>query len=350
MKTPEKDTTQKNVLVILGMARSGTSAIARGVKALGIDLGDKFKAPSDRWNPKGFFEDTDIVYKINRGVLYALDYPWMSTTLIDELQAHQGALQDFKKSAVSLIRQRMATSQYWGFKDPRTAKILPFWQAVFADLNLKDSYVIALRNPLASAYSYQSLSGCDLEEALLLWLMHVVPAVDGTMGKNRVVVSYELLMQDPHLQLNRIRIGLDIPDLADTSEIDTYADEFLDKKLRHFDCSSDELKSHPAAMVAPLCVRVYNLLLLLAKDEMKFDDAEFITQWREIKDELAKVYPMYHYINTLLKRNKHLERKLRTTHKSILWKMLYPLRLIDDALRARRRKAREKRRFIKAYE
>jgi hypothetical protein len=340
----------KNVLVILGMARSGTSAIARGVKALGVDLGEKLTPPSERWNPKGFWEDNDIVYKINRGVLYALDNEWMSTSLIEKVKQNSGALSDLKNSAVALVKQRMSAIQYWGFKDPRTAKLLPFWQSVFSTLNIKDNYVIALRNPLASASSYQSLSGCDIEEALLLWLMHLVPAIDETHGKNRVVVSYDLLMQDPHLQLNRIKIGLDLPDLSDASEIDAYANEFLDKSLHHFEYSYNDMKSHPAMTVVPLCLKVYDVLLKLAKDEIKFDDQEFISTWQDIKEDLGKVYPVYRYIDTLLKRNKQLSRKIRTTHKSILWKMLYPLRIIDDALRTRRKKAREQKRLLKAYE
>lgn len=350
MKMHEKDASQKEVLVILGMARSGTSAIARGLKALGVDLGEKLTPASERWNPKGFWEDTDVVYKINRGVLYALDHQWMSANLIEKLQYQSGALYDLKNSAIALVRQRIAMTPYWGFKDPRTAKLIPFWQEVFTALNLKDSYVIALRNPLSSAHSYQSLSGCDLEEALLLWLMHLIPAVEGTQNKNRVVVSYDLLMQDPHLQLNRIKIGLDLPDLADSSEIDIYANEFLDKKLHHYEYSMDDLKSHPVTAVVPLCLKVYEILLKVAKDDIKFSDEEFISTWQQIKTEFAEQRPIYKYIDTLLKRNKQLERKIRTTHKSILWKMLYPLRIIDDALRSRRKKVRERKRLIKIYE
>ena len=351
MRTQDRDAAgKKQVIVILGMARSGTSAIARGLKALGVSLGDKLTPASDRWNPKGFFEDTDIVYKINRGALYALDHPWMSVNLVEKLKQGTGSLQDLKLSAVSLLKQRIANTQYWGFKDPRTAKLIPFWQEVFATLGVEDSYVIALRNPLSSAHSYQHLSGCDLEEALLLWLMHLIPAVEGTHGKTRVVVSYDMLLQDPHLQLGRVKLALDLPDLAEAAEIDAYAHEFLDKKLHHYEYNLEDLKSHPATAAAPLCVTVYELLQRLAKDEIKFEDPEFISAWQDVREELNRVYPIYSYIDTLLKRNKQLERKIRTTHKSILWKMLYPLRLIDDALRSRRRRIREQKRLIKVYE
>lgn len=341
---------KKNIYVVLGMARSGTSVIARGLKALGIDLGEKLTPGREAWNAKGFFEDTDIVYKINRGVLFAIDQPHLASQPLSSSKFETSAVQDLKKSAISLLKQRMVTSQYWGFKDPRTARLLPFWQEVFAALNLNEHYVIALRNPLSSAYSYQRLSGCDVEEALLLWLVHLVAAVEGTQGKDRVVVSYDLMLQDPHLQLNRVKLALNIPDLSDAAEIDAYADEFLDKKLHHYENNSDDLEKHAATHVVPLCAKVYDLLYKLAKDEIRFEDDAFNTAWQSIMVEFNAASPIYSYIDVLLKRNKQLQRSIRNTEKSILWKITYPLRMIDDVLRLRRHKAREKRRLIKAYE
>ena len=52
----------KHAYIVLGMARSGTSAIARGLKALGIDLGQQLTPANHTWNPKGFFEDKELVY------------------------------------------------------------------------------------------------------------------------------------------------------------------------------------------------------------------------------------------------------------------------------------------------
>jgi hypothetical protein len=55
----------KNIFLVLGMARSGTSAITRGLNALGIDLGNKLTPANEKWNPKGFWEDNEVVYQIN---------------------------------------------------------------------------------------------------------------------------------------------------------------------------------------------------------------------------------------------------------------------------------------------
>src|SRR5687768_1847720 len=209
---------QKTIFVVLGMPRSGTSAIARGLKTLGIHLGEKFGEADKTWNPTGFWEDLDIVYKINRGVLFELDYSWMSVSLITHKQFNQVPLLELKKTAAQLIKERIANNPNWGFKDPRTAKILPFWQEVFGNLQLQDKYIIALRNPLATAYSYQRLSGEDIEVGLLLWLMHLVPSIQETHGKKRIIVSYDMMMQDPRLQLKRMQTQLNLPDLSHSAE------------------------------------------------------------------------------------------------------------------------------------
>jgi hypothetical protein len=349
MTTHANKAEEKQIYVVLGMARSGTSAIARGLQALGIPLGHQLTPGSQKWNPKGFFEDNDIVYKINRRVLHALDQSWMGVGLIEESRYKDDDIANLKKMANTLLQQRMASTMYWGFKDPRTAKILPFWQSLFADLTLNEHYLIALRNPLASACSYQRVTGTDVEVGLLLWMMHLIPAVEATIGKKRIMVSYEAMLKNPLQQLERIKQGLGIPDLAGQAERDDYANEFLDKKLQHYEYSAEHFVSHKAVAVVPLCVKMYELFLKAANDEMTLESEAFLSAWADIKQEFWQVYPTYRYMNVLLNKNKRLERHLRTIHKSLPWKLLYPLRIIDDALRARRRKTREQRRLIKSY-
>jgi hypothetical protein len=340
----------KQIFVVLGMARSGTSVIARGLNALGIDFGRRLIPAKKEWNAKGFWEDQDIVYRINRGLLHVLDDEWMAWQHNQLSQKKLSLVRDFQFSAINLVKQRMSGIQAFGFKDPRTAKLLPFWQAVFTELKLDDRYVIALRNPLSSAHSYQNVSGCDLEEALLLWVIHLVKAIEGTRGKTRIVVSYEALMQDPLSALQRIKTGLQITTSEEAGARDEYAKSFVDHALRHHEYTLEDLKIDPAVQVAPLCVELYALLLKLAHDELSFESPAFISAWQHIQDAFVAASPLYQYIDTLLRRNKQLERRLRSTHKSILWKVIYPLRVIDDRLRLRRRKARERRRLLPSYE
>jgi hypothetical protein len=52
--------TCKKIIVVLGMHRSGTSALTRGLSTLGVGLGDTLH-PAGSDNPTGFWEDRDII-------------------------------------------------------------------------------------------------------------------------------------------------------------------------------------------------------------------------------------------------------------------------------------------------
>lgn len=331
-----------HIFVVLGVPRGGTSVISRGLKTLGIDLGDKLTPANREWNPRGFWEDNEIVYKVNARVLSVLGGSWDSVTWFDGKAMTDDRLRPLKTFAGNLLQQRFSDTQYWGFKDPNTVKILPFWQEVFNQLHIQDHYVIALRNPLSSAQSYHKLTGRDIEHGLFIWLMHMLAAIKNTQGKKRTVVSYDLLIHNPHLQLDRIKKELSIPMQLNESELDAFANQFLDNKLQHYQANDDDLVSHPAMLVSPLCLKIYILLLKVANDEVTLNSDEFASSWLAIENDFEKMSPIYSYINTLILRNHLANKSLQSLHKSRLWKMIYPLRKIDDALRARRKRLKQR--------
>jgi hypothetical protein len=338
----------KRVVMVLGMARSGTSTICRGLNAIGVNLGKKMLWP-DRRNPKGFWEDMDVTFKINRGLVRLLNYPWICEDLAAQMRAlHNHALKDFKNYAVLLVGERLAGRSNWGFKDPNTTVLLPFWQSVLNEVQAEDSYVIALRNPLGCAYSNIKHSDLELEGGLLAWLKNIILAVDGSQGKKRVVVSYEKLLEYPLNELLRMRRDLSIYS-ASQQDMEDYARRYVDKNLQHHVYSDNDLVTHPAIAAVPLCLRVYNLLKRLADDTLSFVDDEFYTEWQSIKQEFNDHYPLYFYARSIQMENKQLERELRGIRKALPWKLFSPLWLLDDFLRARRRAGRQYKRLTKAY-
>ena len=64
---PKRDKTQYSngmrfdVVVVLGMHRSGTSALAKALELFGVDLGQNLTAPNE-FNPKGYFEDNELEF------------------------------------------------------------------------------------------------------------------------------------------------------------------------------------------------------------------------------------------------------------------------------------------------
>lgn len=333
---------QKQVYVVLGMSRSGTSAIARAMQVFDIALGDKL-IQADARNPKGFYEDAEVLYKINRGLSRAIDRQWLqfdspeTTCLLAE-----SVVQQYKHHAVELVQERLRDNVAWGFKDPRTDSLLPFWRDVFITAMVEENYIIAVRHPLATAFSNQKFIGIDLETGLLLWIKHVVAAIDGTFGKRRMVIAYENLIQSPHAQVRRMHQQLSIACPLDNEKLALYADSFIDRALNHHHYTDAELKQHPAMKVAPLCQRIYSLLLRVANDEMGVASEAFADEWAKIKIDYTQIAPAYVYVEALIEKNKNQQREIRSMQKALSWKIMFPLRCVESVLRVRRRINKEK--------
>ena len=116
-------------LIVTGMARSGTSAATRLLQSAGLDVGDEL-IPANDDNQVGFYEDISFV-EFNQEVMAAglaaepeLRPRWMYAERIDS-----ELLEPLGGRAREMVAARGALGHPWGFKDPRTAALLDFWDA-----------------------------------------------------------------------------------------------------------------------------------------------------------------------------------------------------------------------------
>ena len=218
------------LIVVLGMHRSGTSAITRGLQVLGVSLGETLHGPMAGVNDKGFWEDVHL-HALDVEMLGAIESDWAHVGLIDSSDVEILHKQGYFLRAVELLREKVSRSPIFAFKDPRVAKLLPFWKDVFAQCSFDVDYVLALRNPLSVVKSLSKRDGFDAEHSYLLWLGHVIASLIYSAGKKRVFVDYDRLMQSPDRELCRIAKHLELE--IDSIELQNYKTEFLDEKLRH---------------------------------------------------------------------------------------------------------------------
>ena len=136
---------RSRAVLVVGMHRSGTSAIARGMAALSVYLGTDFLDAQPE-NPTGYWEDKGIV-EIDERVLKALGLSWDDVTPIEPADFRRWRLWRLRSAAARYIMRAFGSYPLWGFKDPRTIRLLPFWQAVLSKCNVDDAYVVATRNP-----------------------------------------------------------------------------------------------------------------------------------------------------------------------------------------------------------
>ena len=281
----------KSIVVVLGMHRSGTSAITRGLQALGIDLGEHLMLPAAGNNEKGFFEDIDV-NAINIELLGALGQDWHTLPLIqaDELlhEKHAG----LRLRAIELLRSRLQDTDCFGLKDPRLCRLLPFWQKVFEHLQLEVSYVIAVRSPLSVAQSLEARNQLPHEKSHYLWLEHVLPSVLLTQGMRRVLVDYDLLLNNPQQQLARISKGLGRK--LDAARLAEFSRDFLDVRLRHTGYQPEDVLESP---LVPHPVRTAVMLLAdVAADRLSLDSAEVAGVFRNLAGQVAGMAQAMNYL------------------------------------------------------
>lgn len=286
---------KKRIIVVIGMHRSGTSAIARGIQALGVDLNNRLMPPVPSNNEKGFFEDIEI-NRLNDGLLNILNCNWHALSIIPPSAFEQENLEPFKLRAIELMRDKIG-DQIFGFKDPRTSRLLPFWRVVFNHLNVSPSYIIAIRHPMSVMQSLKRRDGYDNEKSYYLWLEHILPTILETADAKRVVVDYDLLMADPQAQLERILIALGLPFISGSSDVKDYISEFLDETLRHTQYKIEDLDFDPTV---PLdVINAYKLLKQLARDEINIDGHEVMEIFGQLNYRLQSLSPALNYMTRL---------------------------------------------------
>ena len=287
------DAKKSKLIVVLGMHRSGTSAITRGLQVLGVDLGDRMMPPIEGNNSKGFWEDIDL-NALNIEMLNAIESDWNHVDAIAPIDVAILQKKGYVLRAAELLRKKVGSTPF-GFKDPRVAKLLPFWKSVFSYCQLDVSYVIAVRHPLSVVMSLEKRDEFDVVQSYLLWLGHVITSLICTSGENRVLIDYDRMMLSPDFELKRIGdlIGLKV----EPKELQEYKSEFLDQTLRH---TVYELHDLLTDVRCPLIVQdIYSVLLDVTIDKVKFSNSELqnkIVQWSV---EFERMKPMLQLIDRL---------------------------------------------------
>lgn len=235
----------KTLVVVLGMHRSGTSAVAKSLQVLGVDLGDCLEPPAQDINAKGYWEDIDIV-RLNEQMLAACNLQWHSLKAFTEHDADFLCQQGFLLEATAMLRTKMQNIQCFGFKDPRTAKLLPFWQRVFAATQFEVKYVVAYRNPLSVADSLAKRDGFARAKSFLLVLDYLSSCFDVLQTAQSAFIDYDALMHMPMQQLEHLAQQLNFS--IDAQEAEIYCREFIDSSLRHSHYDKADLALAPEAI------------------------------------------------------------------------------------------------------
>lgn len=254
----------KLLVVVLGMHRSGTSAVARALRVLGVDLGAHLLPPAPD-NRKGFFEDAGLV-ALNMRLMDACGSNWFSMDPLSLDGLSGKALADFREQATQLLQNRFSKADIFGIKDPRICLLLPFWQSVFAQLNIKVKYVLACRSPMSVADSLSQRNAFGREVSYLLWARHVFEAIVHTQANIHAVLEYDHLMDAPRAEVLRLARQLGLESELNQDSLDEYQSQFLDDDMRHTRYGVSDVSADPG--LPAFVARLYGVLHQAASDKL----------------------------------------------------------------------------------
>ena len=187
----------KTIAVVLGMHRSGTSALARGLGALGFASGDQLLPPDPDFKRRGYSEDRDIVL-FNEGLLDRLGTVWWKPGLPRDAVAQLLDDAELVAGATELLRSKLPAEGAAVIKDPRMPRLLAFWLAIFERCEVDARYFLAIRNPLQIVRSLQRRDAAfDDRMAYVLTAEHLYMPLVELEGREVFVVDYEGLLRQP---------------------------------------------------------------------------------------------------------------------------------------------------------
>ncbi|MGH8600138.1 MAG: sulfotransferase family protein, partial [Burkholderiales bacterium] len=222
---------RRQMILVLGMHRSGTSAVTGMLAQLGVDPSDHL-IPAAEDNPKGFFEHADI-WAANQDLLQALESDWDDPAPLPDGWTTTPAAREAAAKIREVLRRDFASSHLAVIKDPRICRLMPLWRDILAQEGYALKVVLAVRAPLDVVASLVKRDALCPSEAAGVWLRYQLEAEANTRGDSRVVVPYESLLHDWRAQARRIAEALQIVCPRTPDEVAPQIDAFVDPGLQH---------------------------------------------------------------------------------------------------------------------
>ncbi|HHZ10643.1 MAG TPA: sulfotransferase family protein [Rhizobiales bacterium] len=218
-------------VLVLGMHRSGTSALTRVFNLLGCDLPQTLIG-ADRTNEPGHWEAAPVA-RLNDRLLESAGSRWDDWTEVNPDWFASPRAEEFREKAVEVLDAEFGKSRIFVLKDPRICRLAPFWLDVLDDAGIQPIVVIPLRNPRDVASSLQARNDFDPGFSNLLWLRHVLEAERATRGIPRCFTGYDDLLANwaRVVEQIRTRIGIAWPRYSAQSAAEI--DSFLSDRFRH---------------------------------------------------------------------------------------------------------------------
>lgn len=287
-----KEYDHKKLVAVIGMHRSGTSLVSKGLQALGVCFGDNL-LPGASDNPLGFYEDIDIG-SFNETLLYLFG---LSCDSIKNYPKDIYSEESLIQYGVDLIKAKTSKGELFGFKDPRTARNMSLWKEIFLRLpDTKVQIVIIFRNPISVAQSLYNRNRIDPIRSYYMWLQYYVSALLAARDFEVHFIDYESLIKNPYLEIKRLGESLKLQLNRDIeSQLESFAKNYVDLSMQHYQATMVDRDLYGAI---PYGVNfIYNSFLEMGANRLS--KKEFFNLAYKVNQRLQEMDPLLTMIDKI---------------------------------------------------
>ena len=277
------------LVLVLGMHRSGTSALCGMLVKSGLD-GPMDPMPATPNNPMGYFESWGAML-LNDQLLVDLGSEWSSSRKISEdcWMHHSHATESWRSGILNLLHNEFPPGGVAVLKDPRLCLLLHGLRPWLHSTLIPCTAFLTIRQPDEVVESLWLALAVPRSQGLMLWLRHVLEAERNSRGLNRSIIRHQDLMKQPESILQHCYETIEQAGGLErvTPEAKISAAAFIDPKLYHQHTSSTlpgwVLEEEVESLYA-LAVRVYTIMsdtILNEKERQSRIDQSWV-QWASI--------------------------------------------------------------------
>jgi hypothetical protein len=219
----------RKALLVLGMHRSGTSAMAGALDRMGATVGTQLVGPG-RNNAGGYYESRPILNAMEE-LLQACGSFWHDWRQLDLSAAPDDELAAIREKLLKHLEAEFGATSLFTVKDPRNCRAVGFWRELLQSFDSEVFAIVVVRRPTAVWRSLEIRNGIGFDKAALLWLRHMLDAEAATRDVPRAFVDYDALLTDPYAAL--VRVGELLGEGWTAEAVSERLAEHIKPSLRH---------------------------------------------------------------------------------------------------------------------
>ncbi|MCW3475651.1 sulfotransferase family protein [Limobrevibacterium gyesilva] len=233
-------------ILVIGVSRSGSSALTRVLNLLGVALPEELLGPG-RGNERGHFEPLRLL-QLNDEILRSHGATWWDPIAIPPAWFDGPQAAEFAERVAERIAQDYGDAKLLVIKDPRLCRLMPIYRRALQQLGIAPRGVLPLRHPAEVVGSLGHRDGTDPRTSELLYVRDLLGAEAFSRDFPRVWTSFEGLLADWRGTVARIAAGLQLTWPNPPESVAAAIEGHLAPALRTFDVRRHA--GQPAGVVA----------------------------------------------------------------------------------------------------